>query len=142
MPVLSCLLSLTLFKYRMAKLESKPLTDESLANDALNRILRAYRTKVRRYTEPGSSFSTEATMGCSREKLREHISSLMTPEMTWENYGSVWCFTNSEAPSAYDLTQVEQLLGYFSYTSFKPRLMSDFPNRFVKGEGVPTPKSR
>lgn len=121
-------------------------TDTTRISDranALRRILKSYRSKISRYVESGSGFSLEKVMGCSSEELAVWIEQNLTEGMTWANYGD-WWFANMESPQNYDMTNIEQFLGYFNFQSFKPMWRDDVKSPFQRSntQGLPTLKKQ
>lgn len=102
-----------------------------------SRLVKSYRSKIRRYTEPGTSFSIELVIGCSIRELFDYVQAHMTSGMTWENYGSYWWFSNMESPKEYNLQDPDQFLGYFNYRSFRPLLADDAGGIGSKAKGLP-----
>lgn len=102
------------------------------------RILKSYRTKVRRHVQPGSSFGTFTALGCTPETFKTHIEKHFKGEMSWENYGKTWVLMNQHNPEDYDLLDLDQFLAYFHYSSYLPVLNSEF--NWSKTEGIPVVK--
>lgn len=89
----------------------------------------------------GRSKTTMYTMylGYNEEQLKKHFELLFTPEMNWDNYGSVWeidhiipknCFSFE----SYDDEQFKQC---WSLSNIRPILKSDNRSRPKDGSDVP-----
>lgn len=119
-------------------------TSDGARSDALSRILKSYRSKISRYVVKGSGFSLDAVMGCSREELGDYIERNFVDDMSWENYGERWWFSNMESPEAYDMTEIEQFTSYFSHESFKPKFKEDVRSPFTRrgDAGLPVLKPK
>lgn len=102
------------------------------------RLLKSYRSKIRRYVAPGTTFSLELVMGCSTQDLFEYVESNRRPGMDWREYGRTWFFSNMESPKSYDLTDSEQFLSYFNYRSFRPVFVTEAEGVGSKSQGWPT----
>lgn len=123
----------------MARIES-PL--EATTPLKFARLLKSYRSKIRRYIEPGTSFSIELVIGCTVQDLFSYVEKHRTPEMSWDKYGSTWCFSNMESPRNYDLSNSEQFLSYFNFRSFKPILTGDLVSTQSRAQGLPVLKGQ
>lgn len=58
------------------------------------------------------------------EAYRKHIESLLPPEWTWENYGSVWEIDHKKSLSTFDLSDPEQQKIAFHFSNTQPLLIS------------------
>ena len=109
----------------------------------IRRIVKSYRSKIRRHVERGTGFCLESVMGCTKNYLRDYIEERFAKGMSWENYGD-WWFTNKEPTSDYNLQDLEQLMSYFHHTSFEPRWKEDVSGAWNRQseDGLPIPRKR
>jgi len=64
-------------------------------------------------------------LGCSVDYLIEHIESLFTLKMTWDNYGTYWEIDHIQPLSSFDLTDRAQFLCAVNYTNLQPLTVED-----------------
>lgn len=76
-------------------------------------------------------------MGCTYAALFEYITQRLKDGMTWDNYGSEWCFSNMESPKEYDLNNSDQFMSYFNYKSFAPVSNAQLEGIGSKAQGWP-----
>jgi len=62
--------------------------------------------------------NTEALVGCSWQQLRNHIETMFTPEMNWQNQGSYWHIDHI-VPCA-RAKNIEELVKLCHYTNLQP----------------------
>lgn len=112
-------------------------------SSAMQRILKSYRSKIKRYTDPDSGFSLETVMGCTRDEFKAHLESKFEEGMSWDNYGD-WWVANRETPSNYDLTDMDQFLSYFNFESFTPMWREQVKSPFSRqgDQGLPQLKNK
>lgn len=98
--------------YNKKRIASSPaLKIECAARSRLKEVLRV--TKV--YN------STRKLIGCSRDELVNHLSSLFKPGMTLENHGvKGWHIDHILPCSSFDLTDENQVRQCFHYTNLQP----------------------
>ena len=108
---------------------------------AFFKLVKSYRSKIRRHVQAGTPFALDLVIGCSMDELFSYINSNLKPGMTWENYGTLWWFSNMESPREYDLTTSGQFLGYFNFRSFRPVLCSEMDTIGARSKGWPVLKS-
>jgi hypothetical protein len=63
-------------------------------------------------------------IGCTPDKLREHIQTQFTDGMTWDNYGD-WHIDHKRPCSSFDLTKPEEQHKCFHYTNLQPLWAAD-----------------
>lgn len=84
----------------------------------LQRIIRAYKSKIRRQLAAGSAFSFWRVIGnIDRERLVKHIERYFEDGMTWDNYGE-WHLVNTK-PFSQPQTS-EEFYKYVYYKNFRP----------------------
>lgn len=67
------------------------------------------------------SESTSKLLGCSIEKLKEHLESQFTEGMTWDNYGFYgWHVDHIKPCVSFDLSDPEEQHKCFHYTNLQP----------------------
>jgi hypothetical protein len=87
-------------------------------------ILRARLRKALR--GKNKSESTLALVGCSIPDLIQHIESLFTEGMTWENHGLYgWHLDHIKPCAAFDLEDLEQQRECFNYNNLQPLWAAD-----------------
>lgn len=59
-------------------------------------------------------------IGCSIEDLKTHIEEQFAPQMTWENYGSVWHIDHRIPCAAWDLTNETESRYCWNYRNLQP----------------------
>lgn len=78
----------------------------------INAVLRYKTTK---------SAKTIELMGCSSEKLKEHLEGLFQPGMNWDNHGHTgWHIDHIIPCASFDLTKPEEQKKCFHYTNLQP----------------------
>ena len=65
------------------------------------------------------SETTMKLLGCSIEKLREHLQSQFRPGMTWQNYGK-WEIDHIRPGNSFDLSKEEEQCKCFNWTNLQP----------------------
>lgn len=84
------------------------------------RLASKYRARVRRIIrENKCSPSTQALIGCDKEKFRSHIESLFEVGMNWDNYGK-WEMDHIQPCVSFDLTDVTQAMQCFNFSNTRP----------------------
>lgn len=78
---------------------------------------------------------TVELLGCSVTALRRHLEAQFRPEMTWENYGSVWHVDHIRPCASFDLTDLEQQKLCFHWTNLQPLFAVE---NIKKGDRVPS----
>jgi len=99
---------------------------EQLRSDPAARIKKHIRNTVRRMVRLGGQrqHSSSVYLGCTPAKAREHISRLLKPGMTWDNYGEIWEIDHIHPLSSFNLTIEAEALQAAHYTNLKPLLIS------------------
>jgi len=76
--------------------------------------------------------TTEKLVGCSWIDLRNHIQSLWTANMTWDNYGE-WHIDHKRPCASFDLTIPAQQRECFHFTNLQPLWAKD---NLTKGDSI------
>ena len=89
------------------------------------RLLQLYRTRVRlcikkQYYPKHTSFDYEKLLGCSWDNLVEWLESNMTPNMTWENYGTHWHVDHVTPCASFDFAEEENRRACFNWSNLAP----------------------
>ena len=63
-------------------------------------------------------------IGCTREKLIEHLENQFLPGMSWENYGK-WHVDHIKPCSMFDFTDLEEQKRCFHYSNLQPLWAKD-----------------
>jgi len=81
------------------------------------------------------SGSSVRDLGCTIEELKEHIESLFTDGMSWDNHGKYgWHIDHILPLSSFDLTDREQLLIAVNYKNLQPLWAKDNLSKGAKIE--------
>jgi hypothetical protein len=84
----------------------------------LRNILRARFYSVVKLNNKQSSVLS--LVGCTIEELRSFLEKQFLPEMTWENYGSIWEIDHILPCASFDLIKEEEQKKCFHYTNLQP----------------------
>jgi hypothetical protein len=68
---------------------------------------------------------TVALLGCSIPELKNHISTLLKPEWSWENYGKAWELDHVKPCARFDLTNSDQQKACFHWSNYQPLAPSE-----------------
>lgn len=89
------------------------------------RILSNCRTRLYQVIKGNlKSASTKKLIGCSVEKLLEHLESQFQEGMTWDNYGE-WHVDHIKPCALFDFTKEEEQKECFHYTNLQPLWAED-----------------
>ncbi len=107
-------------KYRNARNKRKR---QRIKQDLLYRLKENYRNRIRKHAL-GTHKSKKSTelLGCDIESLKNHLTSLFQPGMTWDNYGK-WEIDHIR-PLSLAKTE-EELFSLCHYSNLQPLWMSD-----------------
>lgn len=95
------------------------------------RLLKALRVRVLRAIKGNKKVATTLSLvGCSVERLCEHLESQFRSGMVWENRGTVWHIDHIKPCAKFDLTDPEQQKKCFHYTNLQPLFAEE---NFKKG---------
>lgn len=89
--------------------------NRKLQTNISRRIRRALNGSVKH-------FRTLEYVGCSADELRTHLQSMFTPDMSWENYGSVWHVDHIIPCLKFDLRKPEHQKRCFHFSNLQPLL--------------------
>jgi len=108
-------------KYNREYLQRKRKEDKQVAlRDNL-------RTRIRTSLKSSNlkkCTKTEQLIGCTVQKVKEHLESLFQPGMSWDNYGE-WHVDHIKPCSLFDLTNEEEQKECFHYTNLQPLWAKD-----------------
>lgn len=83
-------------------------------------------------------------IGCSVDKLRDHLESKFTSAMSWENYGKTWHVDHIRPCASFDLSKPVQQQACFHWSNLQPLLALDNLRKGSKilnlGHGIEDPK--
>lgn len=104
-------------------LEEARRSRKKIRSSPIGRLICNYRSRTSDFlTERfGRSKTTQNAIGCSLEKLKEHLEAMFLPGMTWENYGrgnGKWSVDHI-IPLISSQT-VERLMELLHYTNLQP----------------------
>jgi len=89
-------------------------------DDVSYKILCNCRTRIYKAVKGiNRSERTIELIGCSIEKLMEHLESQFKPGMTWENYGK-WHIDHIRPCASFDLSDPEQQKDCFNWKNLQP----------------------
>ena len=72
-------------------------------------------------------------IGCTIERLRNHLEAQFTDGMSWENYGkNGWHVDHIRPCASFDLTDPEQQRQCFHYTNLQPLWATDNMRKSAK----------
>jgi len=69
--------------------------------------------------------STLSLLGCDLAGLKSHLEAQFQPEMSWDNYGSVWNIDHETPCAAFNLADPEQQKVCFHFTNLQPLFVED-----------------
>jgi len=93
---------------------------EKLQTDTQYRLRTRLRTRIYHALKGTvKSQSTQDLIGCSVDKLTEHIASQFTEGMGWDNYGD-WHVDHIKPCAAFDLTNHDEQAECFNYKNLQP----------------------
>ena len=93
------------------------------------RILGSLRARVRNALHSyrnGKTYPTMRLIGCTLVQLIAHIEAQLSPDMSWDNYGSpttkrrVWNIDHIVPCASFDLRDPEQQIACFHFTNLRP----------------------
>jgi hypothetical protein len=109
-------------EYNRVNLENNNLTQKKRYSCDINYKLRKLTT-TRIYTLINGFTKSKKTMeilGCTAEEFKQHIESLFSPEMTWENHGDIWEIDHILPCASFDFTREGDLEKCFHYSNHQP----------------------
>lgn len=90
-----------------------------------NRIACSLRIRVRQALKKLPKLAkTEELLGCSFEFLKEYLTKLFLPSMTWDNYGE-WHIDHIKPCASFDMIDPNQQRECFHYTNLQPLWAKD-----------------
>lgn len=109
-------------EYNKVNLKNNNLAQSKRYKNDVNYKLRKLTTSRIYLLLSGVSKSkkTLELIGCSVEEFRQHIESLFSPEMTWENHGEMWEIDHILPCALFDFTQDGHLEKCFHYSNHQP----------------------
>lgn len=75
-------------------------------------------------------------LGCSIPEYMVYLEARFTPEMSWDNYGTVWTIDHIKPCRSFDLTDPEQQKACFNHSNTQPLLWQDNRSKNDKWNGV------
>lgn len=106
------------------ELRRKYLRDK-YKNDIESKLLQRYRTRVRlcikkKYYPKNKHFEYGQLLGCNWDVLVSWLEYNMTPEMSWENYGTYWHVDHVQPCARFDFSEEENRRKCFNWTNLAP----------------------
>jgi hypothetical protein len=98
--------------YQYIKNKFKTNINCKLAHYLRTRIVRALRGNPKLFT-------TMKLVGCSIEKLKQHLEKQFTKGMNWSNYGK-WHIDHIKPCASFDLNKPEEQVRCFNYKNLQP----------------------
>ena len=90
----------------------------------IKKVLRSRICKALKAQHTIKNSRTQDLTGCTIQELFNHIESLFTTDMNWENHGE-WHIDHIKACATYDLTDPEEQKKCFHYTNLQPLWAKD-----------------
>lgn len=84
-----------------------------------------YRARVRCFIKGGIKKGHEKyteMLGCSWDTLRKWLESNFSPEMNWENYGSLWHVDHTMPCASFDMTDAASVNACFNWSNLAPMI--------------------
>lgn len=102
----------------------KTNTNARIACNVRNRLYKIVKSK---------SCNTKDLLGCSFNELRQHLESMWSPGMSWENYShSGWHIDHIRPLSSFDLTNSKDLKEAMHYSNLQPLWASENMSKGAK----------
>ena len=95
---------------------------ESIKRNPGLMLMQRIRRRVVDAIKGKTKISVWSTVGCSTEQLKAYIESLFSPEMNWDNYGSIWVIDHIEPLCSFNLLDPEQLKKANNFLNLRPLL--------------------
>ena len=86
----------------------------------VKRNMRGRLSDLMKTAKKGGSTSISVLLGCSTRQLAEHLESMFTPEMTWNNYGKYWHVDHILPCASFDHTNHNQVKQCWHWTNLQP----------------------
>jgi hypothetical protein len=86
----------------------------------MEKCLRAAVTQAVRLQRAKKSCQIKHLIGCSSERLVEHIGRQFLPSMSWENYATTWEIDHIRPCASFDLSDPEEQKACFHFTNLRP----------------------
>jgi hypothetical protein len=67
----------------------------------------------------------ESPIGLDDNNLKFYLEGQFTPEMNWDNYGTVWAIYRFKTPAEFDLTKPEEVAQINHFTNLQPRIIAE-----------------
>lgn len=111
---------------RKAQLDSKKKYHKNKILDPKYRIIINTRNRIGQILKDNNLLKTEKTikyLGCSKTELSQHLESLFTSEMNWDNYGKDRYWEVDHIIPCNNFTGTEWEI--FHYTNLRPMIIED-----------------
>ena len=108
---------------------------EVYKNDSQEKYRRKYRLDLRKYIfqdKDPSHKKFKLITNCTRNNIRSWLEFNFKPEMTWDNYGTMWNLDHITPCSSFDLTQEDQLKTCFNWKNTVPVYCKENLEKFNK----------
>ena len=90
-------------------------------NDPVFKLTENIRTRIYQGLKGISkSQTTYELIGCTFAEFREYLENKFTPDMTWDNYGTLWHVDHIKPISLFNLSDPEEQKLAFNYTNCQP----------------------
>lgn len=97
-----------------------------LNTDFKYRLIRNHRCRIWHAVKGISKEqSSKDLLGCNNQEYKEYLTKQFLPEMTIENYGTVWEVDHMKPCSSFDLTDEEERKKCFHFTNTQPMFISE-----------------
>lgn len=64
-------------------------------------------------------------LGCEIAYFRRHLEDQFSVDMTWDNYGKVWCIDHKRPIISFDLSKIDQQKRCFHFSNLQPLTVKD-----------------
>lgn len=99
---------------------------ERYSSDPAYRLRRCLRARVQKVLKGETrSAASLKLIGAPVSVVRDHLTALLQPGMTWRNYGKVWHIDHRRPIASFDLTKASQQRECFHYTNLQPLFVLD-----------------
>ena len=102
-------------------------------NDPQENLRQNYRRYLRDYINVNRiTKNIDIITGITRTNFRNWLEFNFKPEMTWDNYGTIWNLDHIQACSSFDLTEEDQLKKCFNWKNTVPVYCKENLEKFNK----------
>jgi len=92
-------------------------------NDLSHRLKKITAVRINQALKAYNALKQDRTieyLGCNMEEYTQHLESLFTPEMSWDNYGEYWEIDHIKPICKFNLLNEEEMYECFHYKNTQP----------------------